>query len=88
MDGSPERINHFVHIYVDPYKINGTYPIPEEYWIEPDAMKGFSQTVVVNILFNFLSNLVIISFLNYLLYVSMNINAHRYQQSYFGRLIN
>ncbi|CAB4374495.1 unnamed protein product [Rhizophagus irregularis] len=46
VDGSPERINHFVHIYVDPYKINGTYPIPEEYWIEPDAMKGFSQTVV------------------------------------------
>ncbi|RIA86091.1 hypothetical protein C1645_350711 [Glomus cerebriforme] len=46
VDGSPERINHFVHIYVDPYKINGTYPIPEDYWIEPDAMKGFSPVVV------------------------------------------
>jgi len=48
VEGSPERINHFVHLYVDPYKINGTYPIPEEYWIEPDAMRGFSPKVVVN----------------------------------------
>ncbi|CAI2165225.1 6456_t:CDS:10 [Funneliformis geosporum] len=46
VDGSPERINHFVHLYVDPNKINGTYPIPEEYWIEPDAMRGFSPKVV------------------------------------------
>jgi hypothetical protein len=88
VDGSPERINHFVHIYVDPYKINGTYPIPEEYWIEPDAMKGFSPIVVVNILFNLLSHWVIASFLNYLLYFSMKINVHRYQQLYFGRPIN
>jgi hypothetical protein len=56
VDGSPERINHFVHLYVDPYKINGTYPIPEEYWIEPDEMKGFSPIVVVNILLNFMNN--------------------------------
>lgn len=48
MDGSPERINHLVHLYVDPYKVNGTYPIPEEYWIEPEAMKGFDPIIVVN----------------------------------------
>ncbi|CAG8615021.1 562_t:CDS:10, partial [Funneliformis caledonium] len=45
-DGSPERNNHFVHLYVDPNKINGTYPIPEEYWVEPDAMRGFSPKFV------------------------------------------